>query len=87
MAEEEIAQGCDLVVLNRFARLEAEGEGLCRAFTAAIRAGVPLLTSLSPPRTEGFERFAGTGFTILPPDAAAIDAWIEVVRPTVRAAG
>ncbi len=48
VAEQDIAMGCDLVVLNRYAKLEQAGEGLCRAFAAAIRAGVPLLTSVSP---------------------------------------
>lgn len=85
LAEAEIAQGCDLVVLNRFARLEADGEGLCRAFTAAIRAGVPLLTSASPQRGEQFGRFVGSDFTVLPADAAAIDQWIEAVPLAVRA--
>ena len=87
VAEHEIAQGCDLVVLNRFAKLEEAGEGLCRAFAAAIGAGVPLLTSVSPNRMAAFERLAGAGFTVLPPEATAIDAWAEAVRPTVRAGG
>jgi hypothetical protein len=81
-AEQDIVQGCDLVVLNRFAKLEQAGEGLNRAFAAAIRASVPLLTSVSPQRTDAFTAFAGPGFTLLPPDAAAIDAWIGAVCTT-----
>lgn len=39
--------GCDLVLLNRFAKLEAGREGLMFAFTA-VEAQVPALTSVSP---------------------------------------
>jgi hypothetical protein len=39
----DIAAGCDLVLLNRFAKLEAERQGLMSAFAAAVEAGVPLL--------------------------------------------
>jgi hypothetical protein len=80
VAEQDIAAGCDLVVLNRYAKLEQAGDGLSRAFAAAIAAGAPLLTSVSPNRTEAFAAFAKTGFTLLPPDAAAIDAWVDAVR-------
>jgi hypothetical protein len=85
LAAREIAEGCDLVVLNRFARLEAEGEGLCRGFTAALDAGLPLLSTLSPHRMAEFKRFAGSGFAVLPPEAAAIDAWAEALPSPVRA--
>jgi hypothetical protein len=77
LAEREIAQGCDLVVLNRFAKLEEAGEGLRRAFAAAIGAGVPLLTSVSPNRVAAFERLVATGFVMLRPDPAEIDAWVD----------
>jgi hypothetical protein len=87
VAEQDIAQGCDLVVLNRYAQLEQAGEGLCRAFATAIRAGIPLLTTVSPRRTEAFEAFAGSSYTLLPPDAAAIDAWVDAVGSPAQAAG
>jgi hypothetical protein len=87
VAEQDIAQGCDLVVLNRYAKLEQAGDGLCRAFEAAIRAGVPLLTSVSPNRTDAFQAFAGSSFALLPPEAAAIDAWVDAVRSPAKALG
>lgn len=87
VAEQDIAKGCDLVVLNRYAKLEQAGDGLCRAFAAAIAAGVPLLTSVSPNRIEAFEAFAQAGFTLLPPEAAAIDAWVDAVRSPAETPG
>jgi hypothetical protein len=54
----DIAAGCDLVLLNRFAKLEAERQGLMSAFVAAVEAQVPLLTSVSPAFQGAWERFA-----------------------------
>src|SRR5215470_15926921 len=44
----DIEAGCDLVLLNKFGKLEIAGDGLASAFRAAISAGLPLLTSVSP---------------------------------------
>jgi hypothetical protein len=79
-AAEDIARGCDLVILNKYAKLEQGGEGLCQAFAAALRLGIPLLTSVSPARSECFGAFVGSGFATLAPDPAAIDAWVDAAR-------
>src|SRR5690606_32078341 len=52
----DIAAGCDLVLLSKFGKLEAAGEGLAGAFAAALEAGVPVLTSVSPAFREAWER-------------------------------
>lgn len=76
----DIAAGCDLVVLNRFGKLEAGREGLMSAFAAAVEAGVPVLTSVSPAFQEAWERFADPLFVMLPADPDAIEAWWQAVR-------
>lgn len=74
----DIARGCDLVVLNKFGKLEAENRsGLIPAFAAAIEAGIPILTSVSPKFAEAWTAFAAPLFEVLPPDLAAIEAWWE----------
>ena len=83
--EPYIAAGRDLVILNKFAKMEEAGEGLCRAFTAALRGGTPLLSAVSPARMDSFRAYVGDDVTVLPPDAAAVDAWIEAIRHGVRA--
>jgi Protein of unknown function (DUF2478) len=77
----DIAAGCDLVMLSKFGKLEADGGGLRDAFGAAIEAGVPVLTSVSPAYTARWEAFAAPLFTVLPPDAAQVDAWWRSVCP------
>jgi hypothetical protein len=72
----EIEGACDLVVLSKFGKLEAvSGAGFVPVFIAAIEAGVPVLTSVSPRYAEAWSRFAGPYFVDIPADAEAIDAW------------
>lgn len=79
----DIAAGCDLVLLNRFAKLEAERKGLMSAFAEAVEADVPVLTSVSPAYQEAWERFASPLFVMLPTSPAAIEGWWQAVRSDV----
>jgi hypothetical protein len=80
----DIAAGCDLVMLNKFGKLEAANSGLADAFRAAIEAEVPVLTSLSPASQAAWQAFATPLFVTLPADSVAIDAWWRSVRPPAR---
>jgi hypothetical protein len=79
----DIAAGPDLVLLSKFGKLEAAGDGLVCAFEAAIEACVPLLTSVSPALDEAWRKFLGRSFVVLPADLIETDAWL---RYAVRAA-
>jgi Protein of unknown function (DUF2478) len=82
--QSDIAAGCDLVLLNKFGKLEAAGDGLVSAFRAAVTAGLPLLTSVSPAHDEAWRQFVGQEFTVLPADPAAIDMWHRAVQTQIR---
>ena len=82
--ESAIAAGCDLVLLNKFGKLEAAGDGLASAFRAAITAGLPLLTSVSPAHDEAWRRFLEKEFAVLPADPATIDLWRHAVLTKIR---
>lgn len=72
----DIARGCDLVVLSKFGKLEAENRsGLISAFVAAMEAGLPILTSVSPKHMAAWSAFAAPLFVTLPPEMAALEAW------------
>lgn len=77
----DIAAGCDLVVLSKFGTLEKNGGGLRDAFTAAIAADLPVLTSASPAFDAAWQSFAAPLSTTLPADARRIEAWWQSVRP------
>lgn len=71
-----IAAGCDLVILSKFGKLEAEsGAGLMPAFIAALEAGVPVLTSVSPRFSEQWQAFAAPYFEMIDADLRQIGDW------------
>lgn len=82
---QEIGAGCDLVLLNRFGKLEAGREGLMPAFAAAVEAEVPLLTSVAPAYREAWERFAAPLHVTLPPEADALEEWWRSVSAAAPA--
>jgi hypothetical protein len=84
--ERDIAAGCDLVLLNKFGKLEIAGDGLADAFRAALAARLPLLTSVSPAHDGPWRQLVGQAYDVLPPDPAAIDLWRCTVQATVRPA-
>jgi hypothetical protein len=75
-----IAAGVDLVVLSKFGKLEADRRGLSNAFHAAIGAGLPVLTAVSPAMTEAWRLFAGPLSQFIPPDASIVDAWWSDIK-------
>ena len=77
--ERDIAAGCDLVMLSKFGKLEASRDGLSGAFTAAIDAGLPVLTSVSPAFEQAWETFAAPLFHVLPADSNEIEAWRRTI--------
>ena len=83
--QQDIAAGCDLVLLSKFGKLEAAASGLAGAFIAAIEARVPLLTSVSPSFEAAWTKVAAPSFVALPADGAAIEAWWLAVRSRNRA--
>ena len=71
----DIAAGCDLVLLSKFGKLESSGGGLAPAFTAAVEAGVPVLTAVSPSFQAAWARFAEPFSVALPADPDVIENW------------
>lgn len=79
-ARRDILAGCDLAVLSKFGKLEAEnGSGLMGAFVAAMEVNAPILTSVSPRFASAWKAFAAPLFVTLPANAGAIDEWWEAI--------
>jgi hypothetical protein len=70
----------DIVVLSKFGKLEAMQRGLWPAFAAAVAAGKPLLTTVSPKHADAWNVFA-PGATWLAGDRASVDRWWQAIRP------
>ena len=77
----QIIAGCDLVLLSKFGKMEAEnGSGLMPAFIAAVEAGIPVLTSVSPKYERSWTNFAAPLFHWLPADTQSIEAWWSAIQ-------
>jgi hypothetical protein len=84
--QRDIAAGCDLVLLNKFGKLEADGAGLFAAFSAVLDTGIPLLTSLPPAFEPAWTKLTGRPFSIVRADVDEIGAWLRTVRTTATPA-
>lgn len=77
----DIAGGCDLVVLSKFGKFEAEhGSGLLPAFVDALEAGALVLTSVAPKFMVAWDNFADPFYVVILADPVAIDAWWTEAR-------
>ena len=73
--ERAIALGPDIVILSKFGKQEAECGGLADAFRAAVAAGLPVVTAVSPSLTEAWRGFAGPLSDYILADRGSLDAW------------
>lgn len=67
-----LADGVQLLVINRFGVAEAEGGGFIDEFAAAVQAGVPVITVVGPACRSAWQRFTAGHFHTLPTDANAL---------------
>ena len=80
-ALEAIEAGCDLVVLSKFGKLEAERSGLVDAFAAAILRDLPVVTSVAPAFSRSWSLYAGDLAAYAEPTEAALERWWLKVAP------
>lgn len=70
-----LLQAPDLVVVNRFGRLEAEGRGFNAELLELMAHGIPVLTAVGPRHVDAWKQFTGDA-PLLPPDRDQVCAWI-----------
>ena len=71
-----LADGVDLLIINRFGRAESLGRGLLGCFSAAIEAGVAVLTAVRPPYDQAWYAFHGGCAHDLAPEMQEIIDWV-----------
>lgn len=77
LAEQGLAGGADVVILNKFGKAEAAGHGFRPMIATAVEAGVPVLVGISEVNRPSWEAFAGGEGNVLEPTEQAILAWLE----------
>ena len=70
-----LADGVDLLIINRFGRAESLGRGLLGCFAAAIEAGVAVLTAVRPPYDQAWYAYHGGSAPDLVPEIQEIIDW------------
>ena len=68
----------DLLVLNKFGKVEAEGRGLVDSIAAAIDRGIPVIIGVPSRNLAAWRAFAGDLAVEFVPDFSAIVEWLEV---------
>ncbi len=83
-----MADGADVLILNKFGKHEAEGRGLRAVIATALEQGLPVLVGVNASNRAAFERFAGGLAVALPPDPAALTGWADAAtRPAPAPVG
>ncbi|MDT1060663.1 DUF2478 domain-containing protein [Paracoccus sp. CPCC 101403] len=69
-AEAVLAQGADLVIVNKFGKQEEFGRGFREFIASALAHGIPVLLSVPAEQLPAFHAFAGDMAEPVPPEGA-----------------
>ena len=81
-----IAADVDLIVINKFSKQEAAGEGLRSELADAIAAGIPVLTAVPEKCLEAWNDFTGGIGTSLLCERGAIEGWWQDLSTRMKRA-
>ena len=82
--EAAFAGGADLLIVNKFGKLEAEGRGFRALIAEALCRNVPVLVVVNGLNRDAFEAFVDGGSIDLPADPHALDRWFAALRRAQR---
>ncbi len=81
-----IAADVDLVVINKFSKQEAAGNGLRDELAGAIAAGIPVLTAVPGKCLDAWNDFTGGIGTTLLCERGAIEGWWQNLSSHIKRA-
>lgn len=81
LAERDLAQGADVLIVNKFAQQEADGRGWRPVIAAAVVNALPVLIAVKTEALPAFLTFAGGMAQELPSDASMMCDWALAQRP------
>lgn len=79
--ESQVAAGCDVLVLNRFGKAEAEGHGFHDLIVMALERGIPVLVGVRGKYVSSWSAFGHEQASVVPVGRAALDAWLAHLPP------
>ncbi|NPD19313.1 DUF2478 domain-containing protein [Alterinioella nitratireducens] len=85
-AEARLAQGADMLIINKFGKHEADGRGFRGAIAEAAARGIPVLVGLNSLNAEAFHAFTAGLAVQIPADINELLIWsLAEVEPRVAA--
>lgn len=79
LVADRMSSGADLLIVNKFGKHEAEGRGFRNVIAEALAMEIPVLVGLNTLNRPAFENFAEGLAIQLPPEPAALMAWVNEV--------
>ena len=73
-------EGADLAIFNRFAAMEAGGDGLAAEMLEVMSSDIPVLTVVQPKHLAAWRHFTGGLAAELEPRREALDSWFFATR-------
>ena len=83
-AEARLAEGCDLVIINKFGKHEAEGRGFRTLIAEALSRDVPVLVGANRLNAPHLLAFSGGMAEALSPDFTQILDWLDHAVPATH---
>lgn len=75
----------DLAIFNRFAGLEAEGQGFAQEMLSLMSQGIPVITIVSPRHLPAWRHFTGGLACELPAEASVLESWFAALQDERKA--
>jgi nucleoside-triphosphatase THEP1 len=67
----------DLLIINKFGKVESEGGGLRSVIGEAVAREIPLLVGVSHRNLDAWNAFAGSYCQRIAPERAAVESWVK----------
>lgn len=77
---EATLSGAELLIINKFGKIEAEGHGFAPLIAEALCRGIPVLVGVNALNLPAFKVFAGGIAQPLPPNAQHVIDWCQSAR-------
>lgn len=82
-----LGDGCDLLIINKFGKHEADGRGFRHVIAEALGKEIAVLVGLNGLNEAAFQTFAGGMTEHVQPTVGALSAWVSTTLASDEAVG
>lgn len=77
VVEAGLSVDADCLIINKFGKQEASGQGFRQAIAEALALDLPVIVGLNAANTKAFEAFTDGAGEAIPADLGALQSWIK----------